>query len=137
MPRKKNNMDLGIDLGLGNSSRGYKSNMDLGLGKMNFDFNLDFGGGKGKGFSKNDVDAMKKYAKETARFYGDAGRAAGKGIDRVRSRFAKKEYVVLTISGGVTRKQTFSNPRKARAFREKIRQSGGVENVSDVIERRI
>lgn len=130
-------MDLGIDLGLGNSSRGYKNNMDLGIGPMNFDFKLDFGGSKGKGFSKNDVEVMKKYAKETARFYGDAGRAAKKGIDRARSRFAKREYIILTISGGVTRKQTFSNPRKARAFRERIRQSGDVENVSEVIERRI
>ena len=92
--------------------------MKLGLDKINI--NMDLGLGK---FDYGIYNKKPKVVYKRPRV--------------TRARQTRTQYLVLTIEGGVTRKHTFSNQLRARAFRERRRAQGTVENISEVVEQRI
>lgn len=136
MPRRTN-----MDLGIGKINL----NIDLGMSKTNYGLLYTPPKRKGKPTTmkqdiqklRDDYQFLKPYGKQVISFYGGAGKSAVKGVRTLRSRFAKKQYIVLTVEGGVTRPYRFSNINDAKRFREKQRAQGTVENISEVVEQRI
>lgn len=101
--------------------------MDLGIGKI--DINLH------SFMSQKDPFKINRPRSRGPSLAFQAGQAVGTAKNtsrKIQSKFGRKRFQVLTISGGTVRRHTFNSERQARAFRENSRASGAFENVSEV-----